>query len=287
LATGFEKPPYGLVIFDSTAENPIAFQNNIISVKKIAMVAVALTINEELRTKIDYARILDEHADGFCDEFRNTPSTLTSFAKKIQAELEQIEIELPRNKHVKRALAHATNIIEISSGFEKKSNEFLLGIQLRMSDLNIQEHDLQEFIESVAAEFAKEKEVEQKKVCVELNFKKLARNKKVRFDREKIRECLWAIMDNAVKHEAKNIYFDIAVKYKKTSVPHVVLTILNDGSLIDPRIGRQLLQHFSSTDRQTGSGGLATAKSIIQTHGGKIDLETEPETKFTIELPIV
>lgn len=287
LATGFEKDPYGLVIFDSTAENPIVFQNNIIPAKKIAMVAAAITMNDERRNKIDYNRFLDEHADGLKDEFRNTPASLAAFAKKIQLELEQIAKKLPGDKNVKRALANAKTIIEVSSGFERKSNEFLLAIQLRMSGLDIQEYDLQEFIESVTAEFTKKKEVEQKKVCVPLNFRKLVKNKKVRFDREKIKECLWAIMDNAVKHEAKNIYFDITVKYKKTSVPNVVMTIYNDGSLIDPSVGRQLLQHFSSADRQTGSGGLATAKSIIQTHGGKIDLEIEPETQFTIELPIV
>lgn len=293
LEVGFEIDPFGVLVFDSTEENQETFENTIATAKKIAGVVVALIISEERRQKKDYelariacANILAEHAKGFEDEFRNTPAVLGVYAKKIQIALEQLKEEFPGNKNIQRALEYAVNVAEITNGFEKKSEDFLSAIKLKLSDLDIQEHDLQGFIKSVVDEFIKEKSSEQQEICADLDFTKLAKTREARFDCEKMKNCLQAIMDNAVKFKAKNILFKVFSKHGNTGKASVVMTISNDGFPMDQRVGDQLLQYFSSTDRRTGSGGLAIVKAIVQAHGGKIELKLQPRTQFIIQLPM-
>lgn len=294
LETGFKVDPFGVLVFDSTKENQTAFENTIVLAKKSAMVAVALIINEERRQKMDYelariscANVFREHAEGFKDEFRNTPTTLAAFAKKIKTELEKLKTELPTNKQIERALAYATNIIEISSRFEKKSEEFLLAISLKLSDFDIQEHDLQKFIRSVVDKFVKEKNSEQQEICVNLDFSRLAKNKKARFDWKKMADCLQAILDNAARYEAGTIWFKVFIKHREANKPIIVITISNDGLPMSQGTAEHLLKYFSSTDRQTGSGGLAIANAIVQAHGGEIKLKIQSKTQFVIQLPII
>lgn len=293
LEVGFEIDPFGVLVFDSTEENQEAFENTVATAKKIAKVAVTLIISEERRQKMDYelariacANILAEHAKGFEDEFRNTPASLGAYAKKIQVALGQLKEEFPDNKRIERVLEHATNIVEITAGFSKKSDDFLSAIKLKLSDLDIQEHDLQGFIKAVVDEFIKEKSSQQQEICADLDFTKLAKTREARFDCEKMKHCLQVIMDNAVKFKAKNILFKVFSKHGNTGKASVVMTISNDGFPMDQRVGDQLLQYFSSTDRRTGSGGLAIVKAIVQAHGGKIELKLQPRTQFIIQLPM-
>jgi signal transduction histidine kinase len=67
----------------------------------------------------------------------------------------------------------------------------------------------------------------------------------------------------------------------------VVLDLIDTGSGIEPAVQAKMFEAFYST-KSGGSGlGLPTAKRIIESHGGKILVESEVGrgTKFTIILP--
>lgn len=72
-----------------------------------------------------------------------------------------------------------------------------------------------------------------------------------------------------------------------------VLRVHDDGPGIDPEIREELFGRFargdSSRARQTGGTGLglAIAKAIVEGHGGRIEVSSEPgDTTFTVRLPL-
>jgi signal transduction histidine kinase len=81
---------------------------------------------------------------------------------------------------------------------------------------------------------------------------------------------------------------EIMVRTAK-SVNVVRITVSDTGRGISPDRLPRLFQPFFSS-RPDGTGlGLATAKRIIEAHGGKISVASEPGkgTEFTIELPLL
>jgi signal transduction histidine kinase len=72
------------------------------------------------------------------------------------------------------------------------------------------------------------------------------------------------------------------------SVSGVSLELIDTGCGMDERTLAHIFEAFYST-KPGGSGlGLPTARKIIEAHGGRIRLESEPGhgTKFTIDLPV-
>jgi signal transduction histidine kinase len=71
-----------------------------------------------------------------------------------------------------------------------------------------------------------------------------------------------------------------------------VLSVHNTGSYIPPQEAERVFERFYQVDKaRAGSGGsglgLAIAREIVQAHGGRIDLESTPQsgTRFTVATP--
>jgi signal transduction histidine kinase len=69
------------------------------------------------------------------------------------------------------------------------------------------------------------------------------------------------------------------------------LEIVDNGTGLDPSVSERLFKPFTST-KPAGRGrglGLSICKSIVESHGGKIEAGPEGErgTRFTVTLPAI
>ena len=99
---------------------------------------------------------------------------------------------------------------------------------------------------------------------------------KVRADRERIQQTLSNLVGNAIKFSPSGS--KIVVLARKDS-DGVVFSVLDNGSGITPdQLPRVFDRYWQSsrTDRQGAGLGLAIAKGIVETHGGRIWIESKP-----------
>ncbi|MDO5018248.1 MAG: HAMP domain-containing sensor histidine kinase [Lagierella massiliensis] len=110
-------------------------------------------------------------------------------------------------------------------------------------------------------------------------------------DKSQLKRLIIILIDNACKYSkpGNNIYIKLCRKEKK-----LIFSVTSIGTPIEEKYGKRIFERFvresksRSRDSQGGYGlGLAIAKSIVQTHNGKIywnKFEDRGNT-FTVELP--
>jgi signal transduction histidine kinase len=112
----------------------------------------------------------------------------------------------------------------------------------------------------------------------------------IQADRDRISQVLWNLLSNAVKYTEAGGH--IAIEVLETA-ENAVLRISDDGIGIaredQPLIFERLYRTDRSRNRNTGGAGigLAIVKSIVEAHGGKVSVESEPKkgSCFEIVLP--
>ena len=107
---------------------------------------------------------------------------------------------------------------------------------------------------------------------------------KVRFDRETFRSAVLNLLINAV--QAMKGGGQLVVRTRAAGLG-VLLELIDTGPGMEAETLAKAFRAFYST-KQGGSGlGLPTARKIIESHGGSIDVESAPGrgTKVAIWLP--
>jgi signal transduction histidine kinase len=111
---------------------------------------------------------------------------------------------------------------------------------------------------------------------------------KVMADRERIQQTLSNLVGNAIKFSPSGTKIVVIARKEGSSV---VISVLDSGKGIAadelPRVFDRYWQS-SRTDRQGAGLGLAIAKGIIETHGGRIWIESKPGqgTTASFTLPL-
>ena len=100
---------------------------------------------------------------------------------------------------------------------------------------------------------------------------------KVMADRERIQQTLSNLVGNAIKFSAAGS--KIVVVARSSDNEGVVISVVDSGKGITadqlPRVFDRYWQS-SRTDRHGAGLGLAIAKGIVETHGGRIWIESKP-----------
>jgi signal transduction histidine kinase len=127
-----------------------------------------------------------------------------------------------------------------------------------------------------------------KRQGVELTTEVADRLPEIEVDPAKIRQVLVNLVQNAAEamHDRPGHVRLRASAYADASA--VVLTVEDDGPGIPPESLARLFEPFYTT-KFTGTGlGLAISKSLVEQHGGEIDVTSEPGrgTSFVLVLPL-
>jgi signal transduction histidine kinase len=112
----------------------------------------------------------------------------------------------------------------------------------------------------------------------------------VRGDREALFHVLWNLLDNAVKYSGESRKVEVTVS---SCDCHVELSVTDHGIGIPPAERARVFAKFTRGEEAIRQGirgtgiGLAMARHIVEAHGGKIELESEPGegSRFTVRLP--
>jgi signal transduction histidine kinase len=111
----------------------------------------------------------------------------------------------------------------------------------------------------------------------------------VRGDRERLRQVLVNLIDNAVKYSRAGDEVEVAAATQNGAVR---IAVRDNGPGIAPEHQRLIFEKFGRVQvggtAKPGTGlGLFIARSIAEAHGGWIDVESAPErgATFTLELP--
>ncbi|HJR75799.1 MAG TPA: PAS domain-containing sensor histidine kinase [Nitrospiraceae bacterium] len=110
----------------------------------------------------------------------------------------------------------------------------------------------------------------------------------VRADRHRLEQVLHNLMHNALKFTPKS--GDVVVQSTMTDDQQVTITVTDTGCGIPPAHQEKVFQKFhrAPSPVQEGMGlGLAITKSLVELHGGKIWVESQPGrgSKFSFTLP--
>jgi len=121
---------------------------------------------------------------------------------------------------------------------------------------------------------------------------KLPTGLRIEGDEHSLVEALVIILDNAVKYSSEKSAVHVAAH---ANGDQVEISVSDEGIGIKPADLKRIFERFyradSARSKQGTNGyglGLAIAKDIIDLHGGKIDISSEPGqgSTFTIRLPL-
>ncbi|OGO32408.1 MAG: hypothetical protein A2Z29_02355 [Chloroflexi bacterium RBG_16_56_11] len=113
----------------------------------------------------------------------------------------------------------------------------------------------------------------------------------VKMDEGRISEVLTNLVDNAVKFSEDNT--DITIKVESNDA-ELIVSVSDQGFGIPADVHQKIFERFFQGDgrkngRRKGTGlGLAICRGIVETHGGRIWVESEPGkgAKFSFSLPL-
>lgn len=228
---------------------------------------------ESKRTSADHYTELATLAGGLAHEIKNPLSTI-----RLNMELLAEDFAESQALRDRRALAKIELVQSECVRLENLLNDFLRFA--RLGQLDLQSADLNAELNRALDLF--QPQADQAKIDVIRYLDPELPT--VQLDRETFQAALVNLILNA--QQAMTEGGQLVVRtYELPSA--VVLDLIDTGSGIEPEIQNKMFEAFYST-KSGGSGlGLPTAKRIVESHGGKILVESEVGrgTKFTILLP--
>ena len=103
----------------------------------------------------------------------------------------------------------------------------------------------------------------------------------------KLKQVFLNLLENASQHSPENS--EILVEVEEQQNNTVIVKVVDRGTGLAPGILPEVFKPFFTT-RTRGAGlGLSIVKSIVETHGGKIELlnnDPEPGLTATVSLPL-
>ncbi|KXX69102.1 ATP-binding protein [Flammeovirga sp. SJP92] len=257
----------------------------------ITLINISYIHQHKLKTKLVFAQNQREKDEELIEQklefFTNVGHDLRTPLTLMQGPLD----EVVQNKSI------APEIREKISLSYNQTNKLLRLVNELMDfrkfdktlELNCSKFEMTSFVENIYNSFRLK--AMDKKIAFHLEQPKEQLN--VYFDAEKIESVIYNLLSNAFKFTEENGNITIKVD-ADTTQKRVQLKVIDDGLGIDENALDKIFDRFYQTKNANsinikGTGlGLSIAKSVIEAHEGKIEVESKKGegTTFIIELPL-
>ena len=229
--------------------------------------------SNEDKLRAQYAEIA-VLAGQLAHEIKNPLSTISLNVELLAEDFAQAET--PRER---RSVDRLARVQRECRRLQELLNDFLNFARAQPRDLG--EYDLNQLLEELL-DFYRPQAQESRIEIVRLLDRNLP---SVRIDRQQIRAALLNLILNAQQAMPRGGRLEVRTRATQHGL---ALDLIDTGVGMDAKTLERIFEPFFST-KTGGSGlGLPTARKIIEAHGGRITVQSEPGrgTQFTIELPV-
>lgn len=224
--------------------------------------------------------MMDDQSRFIADASHELRTPLTSLKTELEVNLRSKTLE----KNARKVLA--SNLEEVNKLTYLSDKLLHLSLYNQDKELEFNTIEISSVLDSVVHQFEKVSKL--KNISIKSNFQKI----NIKGNEESLFEAFGTLVDNALKYSPKGK--DILIE-TFTKGNYAVATIKDSGIGIKasevPYIFNRFYRADSSRSKEKTDGfglGLSIAKSIIDKHKGKIEVETKPEsgTTFIVKLPL-
>jgi signal transduction histidine kinase len=178
---------------------------------------------------------------------------------------------------------------------QRLTNDILDVTRIDSQTLNLhkEQFNIGDLIARVVEDYRSQIEKENQNVKLSYNFKQDTDDPLlIEADRDRITQVISNLLSNAIKFTSKKgeaEVISVSAERKNSNQEEVIVSIKDTGEGINPEILPRLFTKFA-TRSFSGTGlGLYISKSIVESHGGKMWAENNPDGKganFTFTLPL-
>lgn len=232
-----------------------------------------------LRARAAHARRLAEIGTltgGLAHEIKNPLSTVLLNLQLLQEDLD------PQNPAYTRLVSRLNTVGREASRLRDILDDFLRyagKIELRRQDV-----DLNAILEELVDFFAPQAQLNR----VQLRLKPHAGPLVVSIDPRLIKQAVLNLMLNALQAMPNGGELILSASMVSSSHPYAVIDVIDTGPGIPPQEAEKIFQAYYSTKKGGTGLGLAMTRRIVEEHGGRIGVRSEPTkgSDFFIRLPL-
>ena len=250
-----------------------------LGVLALLVIAASYLIGRAVSRELAAARLQSDFVSAVSHEFRTPLTSMRQFTEML-VENENLPVDKRRTYYQaqERATRRLSRLVESLLDFGR--------MEAGARPYRLERMDVGQLVRSVVEEFRQEMDSNNLVMdCVSPDGGPV-----VNGDREALAQALWNLLDNAVKYSGDSPYIHVEVE----AVNQVAIRVRDRGVGITESERSRILGKFtrgSSAERLRikGTGiGLAMVKHIVDAHGGKVLIDSEPGkgSTFTIQLPL-
>lgn len=225
-------------------------------------------------------KLMNDKERMMADISHDLKTPITSIQGYAKALSDGIIVDEDKDKYIKIIYEKSKKLTELINIFHEYS-------KLEHPDFNLifEKVDLSEYLRAYIA--LKYEDIVESGFNIEVDIPE--EEMEIKIDKVQLQRVFDNILGNSIKHNEKGTNIYVSLK-EKNDIYEII--IADDGKGISKDIANNIFEAFTvgdeSRNSKQGSGlGLAIAKTIVDLHGGTIELEPESIKKFSTQFKII
>lgn len=225
-------------------------------------------------------KLMNDKERMMADISHDLKTPITSIQGYAKALSDGIIADEDKDKYIKIIYEKSKKLTELINIFHEYS-------KLEHPDFNLifEKVDLSEYLRAYIA--LKYEDIVESGFNIEVDIPE--EEMEIKIDKVQLQRVFDNILGNSIKHNEKGTNIYVSLK-ERNDIYEII--IADDGKGISKDIANNIFEAFTvgdeSRNSKQGSGlGLAIAKTIVDLHGGTIELEPEPLKKFSTQFKII